>query len=158
MDIPHTVITKSAQETAGVGQKLGRELSRGGTHTGCVQDSHPVCAVCLYGELGSGKTTFVQGFAKGLGITSRLLSPTFIIVRRYQIPQSQGFLYHLDLYRVEESDLEEFAISDILSDLNSFVVVEWAEKLGVWMPKKRLDIKFSVLSDGNHEINYHQSH
>lgn len=145
MDIPRSIITKSAQETAGVGEEIGNKLKS-------------PRVLCLYGELGSGKTTFVQGFARGLNITSRLLSPTFIIVRRYQIPQSHGFLYHLDLYRVEERDLEELAISDILSDPDSFVVIEWAEKLEAWMPKKRLDIKFSVLSDGNHEIKYHQSY
>jgi tRNA threonylcarbamoyladenosine biosynthesis protein TsaE len=145
MDIPHKIITKSAQETARVGEEIGNKLVI-------------PRVLCLYGELGSGKTTFVQGFAKGLGITTRLLSPTFIIVRRYKIPQSQGFLYHLDLYRVEEADLEELAISDMLSDPDSFVVIEWAEKLGSWIPESRLDINFSVLSDGSHEINYQESH
>ena len=145
MDIPRSIITKSAQETAGVGEEIRNKLKT-------------PRILCLYGELGSGKTTFVQGFAKGLRISSRLLSPTFIIVRRYKISDSFGFLYHLDLYRVEEKDLEELGISDILSDPASIVVIEWAEKLGAWMPKKRLDIKFSVLSDGSHEIKYHQSH
>ncbi|KKU80886.1 tRNA (adenosine(37)-N6)-threonylcarbamoyltransferase complex ATPase subunit type 1 TsaE [Candidatus Gottesmanbacteria bacterium RIFCSPHIGHO2_01_FULL_46_14] len=110
--------------------------------------------LCFYGELGTGKTTFVQGFAKGLGITSRLLSPTFIIVRRYNIPDSAGFLYHLDLYRVEEKDLAELGVSDMLSDPDSIVVIEWAEKLGNWLPKDRVDITFSVLPNGNHEIRY----
>lgn len=142
MVFDRTIITKSAQETADLGKKLARALSRGETHR----------VVCLHGELGSGKTTFVQGFAKGLGITSRLLSPTFIIVRRYKTPESPAFLYHLDLYRVEEGDLEELAISDILSDPDSFVVIEWAEKLGEWMPGNRIDIKFAVLADGRHAI------
>ena len=144
MDIPRSIITKSAQETAGVGEDIGYKLKT-------------PRILCLYGELGSGKTTFVQGFAKGLGITSRLLSPTFIIVRRYQIPKSPGFLYHLDLYRVEEDDLEELGILDILSDFESFVVVEWAEKLGSWLPGNRLDIKFSVLPNGDHEIRFEES-
>lgn len=145
MDFPYKTITKSAEASAGVGEEIGNTL-------------RPPAVLCLYGELGSGKTTFAQGLARGLGITTRLLSPTFIIVRRYQIPKSVGFLYHLDLYRVEEADLGNLGIADILSDFHSIVVIEWAEKLGAWMPKKRLDIKFSVLSDGGHEINYHQSH
>jgi len=139
MDFSHTTITKSANETAGVGEEIGNTLK-------------PPLILCLYGELGSGKTTLVQGFAKGLGITTRLLSPTFIIVRRYQIPDSSGFLYHLDLYRVEAEELEELGLSDILSDLSSIVVIEWAEKLGSWLPKRRIDIKFTVLSDGKHSI------
>lgn len=145
MDIPRSIITKSAQETARVGEEIGNKLKA-------------PRVLCLYGELGSGKTTFVRGFAKGLGIASRLLSPTFIIVRRYQIPKSVGFLYHLDLYRVEDADLEELAIPDMLSDPSSFVVIEWAEKMGAWMPQKQLDIKFSVLSDGTHEITYQKSY
>lgn len=142
MVLDSPVTTKSAQETAQLGQNLAYTLKEGSTRR----------VVCLYGELGSGKTTFVQGFAKGLGITSRLLSPTFIIVRRYKIPKSPVFLYHLDLYRVEENDLEELAISDIFSDPRSFVVIEWAEKLASWLPEKRLDIRFSVLPDGRHTI------
>jgi len=141
MDFSHKIITKSAQETAGVGEEIGNNLKS-------------PRVLCFYGELGTGKTTFVQGFAKGLGITSRLLSPTFIIVRRYNIPDSAGFLYHLDLYRVEEKDLAELGVSDMLSDPDSIVVIEWAEKLGNWLPKDRVDITFSVLPNGNHEIRY----
>lgn len=148
MDVYSKIITESAQETATLGEEIGRKL--GG--------AHPGGAICLYGELGSGKTTFVQGFAKGLGITSRLLSPTFIIVRRYQIPDSSVFLYHLDLYRVEEGKLDQLGLSDIFSDPDSFVVIEWAEKLGSSLPNNRIDVHFSVLSDGNHELRFEKSY
>ncbi|MBI4062484.1 tRNA (adenosine(37)-N6)-threonylcarbamoyltransferase complex ATPase subunit type 1 TsaE [Candidatus Gottesmanbacteria bacterium] len=144
MDFPNTTITKSARETAAVGEEIGNKLTS-------------PRVLCLYGELGSGKTTFVKGLARGLGITSRLLSPTFIIVRRYKLPHSPGFLYHLDMYRVEEREMQELPISDMLSDLDSFVVIEWAEKLGSWLPESRLDIKFSVLPNGDHEIRYQKS-
>ena len=144
MDIPDKIITKSPQETASVGEEIGSTLE-------------PSLMLCLYGELGSGKTTFVQGVARGLGIMTRLLSPTFIIVRRHKIRESSGFLYHLDLYRAEEGNLEELAISDILADSSSFIVVEWAQKLGDWLPKRRLDIFFSALHDGTHEIRFEKS-
>lgn len=109
--------------------------------------------ICLYGELGSGKTTFAQGVAKAIGITSRLLSPTFIIVRRYSLPQRAGFLYHLDLYRIEgEKDLLGLGIQEILADPSSVVLIEWAEKLGSLLPKERVDVRFSVLEDGKHHL------
>lgn len=108
---------------------------------------------CLYGNLGSGKTTFTQGFAKGLGIHARLLSPTFIIVRRYDIPSTEIFLYHIDLYRLKNSaDMEELGLSEIFADSGSITVIEWAEKLGDGIPVPRTDINFEVQTDGNHKI------
>lgn len=109
--------------------------------------------LCLYGELGSGKTTFVQGFAKGLGITSRLLSPTFIIVRRYDIPSSEKFLYHIDLYRVKnKAELKNLGLAEILTDPQSFVIVEWADKLERPLPITRYDVRFTTLEDMKHKI------
>lgn len=108
---------------------------------------------CLYGNLGSGKTTFTQGFARGLGITNRLLSPTFIIVRRYRIPKTTGFLYHLDLYRLQSvSEMKDLGIDEIFKDRDSCVVIEWAEKLGSMKPGSRTDLSFSVTDNGYHEV------
>ncbi len=154
MDFDHEIITKSAQETAKLGEELAHNLEfRASSLELREGEKRKATVICLYGELGSGKTTFVQGFAKGLGITSRLLSPTFIIVRRYQVPQSEGFLYHLDLYRVStEQDLAGLGISEILADSGSYVLIEWAEKLGGLLPGYRVDIRFSVKEDGRHSI------
>lgn len=142
------VVTKSAGETAEFGEKVGYQL-----RTQMKRGRGRAKVICLYGELGSGKTTFVQGFARGLGITSRLLSPTFIIVRRYPIPSKSLWLYHIDLYRIQKpKELVSLGLSEILSDRTSFVLIEWAEKLGSWMPKQRRDIRFYVLPDGRHAI------
>ena len=133
----HTV-TKSAKETQGVGETFGYTIPS---------------VICLWGDLGSGKTTFVQGLAKGLGITSRLLSPTFIIVRRYDIPTTSQQLYHMDLYRMmSASDIEGVGFSEILTDPNAIVVIEWPERLGKLLPEKRVDIRFFVLPNEHHEI------
>ena len=105
--------------------------------------------MCLYGQLGSGKTTFCQGFAKGLGIGGRLLSPTFIIVRRYELPNNQNFLYHIDLYRVNGKDLSNLGLEEIFADSSALVLVEWAEKLGALMQKRRIDVHFSAEDDGH---------
>ncbi len=137
MDNNREIITKNAQETAEVGARLAGERPR---------------LVCLYGELGSGKTTFTQGFAKALGVKNRLLSPTFIIVRRYDLPKNLLF-YHVDLYRLNSTDeMEELGLSEIFSDPQAFVVVEWADKLGDLLPTNRIDIHFSVVDNEKHKL------
>src|SRR6185369_7864546 len=129
MDKYHSIISKDPQETSAMGEKIATSLKREGKSSN---------VICLYGELGSGKTTFVQGFARGLGISARLLSPTYIIVRRYSIPNVSGFLYHMDLYRLLPSvALSDLGIQEILQDKESYVVIEWAEKLGDLLPDKR---------------------
>jgi tRNA threonylcarbamoyladenosine biosynthesis protein TsaE len=112
--------------------------------------------VCLTGELGSGKTTFVQGFARGLKVTSsRLLSPTFIIVRRYEILNSEHYFAHVDLYRLHnESQLRGLGLEDLLADPQCYMAIEWPERLGSFLPEKRLDISLGVLEDGAHTIQY----
>ncbi len=109
--------------------------------------------LCLWGELGSGKTTFVQGIAKGIGIASRLLSPTFIIVRRYDIPKTEIVLYHLDLYRMRgNTDIEGLGFKDMLKDPNALVVIEWPERLGTFLPVRRIDARFAVTEGDQHTI------
>ena len=154
MDYDREIITQSPEETAKVGEELAHQLR---TQNAELNDQRrglgKATVVCLYGELGSGKTTFAQGFARGLGITSRLLSPTFIIVRRYQVPQTKNYLYHLDLYRISgEQDMAGLGISEILADSGSYVLIEWAEKLKNQLPQRRIDIVFKTLDDGRHSI------
>ena len=149
MDNNRTLCTKSAKETQNVSKDLAQSLidqvDRGVTSLPLIY--------CLSGDLGSGKTTFAQGFARGLGITTRLLSPTFIIVRRYKIPHTAYWFYHLDLYRIEhEKELETLGIQEILYNPHNIVAIEWAEKLGSLMPEHRIDIEFSILSSGDYQI------
>lgn len=126
--IGNNFITNTFKETQKLGKTFAKTLKKGDV-------------ICLYGDLGSGKTTFTQGLAKGLGIKNRIISPTFIIVRSHQL--KIGMFYHIDLYRVEsEKDLEGLGIEEIINDKNNIVVVEWAEKLKKYLPQKRVDIKF----------------
>ena len=143
MDFNNKIITKKPEETARVGEELAQYIGdRGGSRI-----------LCLYGQLGSGKTTFTQGFARGLGITGRLLSPTFIIVRRYQIPKEQNYLYHVDLYRLHiASELEGIGLPEIFTDLASYTVIEWSERLGGLLPQKRIDVHFMTAQDDSHTI------
>ena len=108
--------------------------------------------VALYGDLGAGKTTFAQGIAAGLGIKKRIISPTFIIVRKYRISGKRNF-YHIDLYRIEtEKDIEGLGLEEILNSKDSIVVVEWAEKLASKLPKNRIDIYFETIDDEERQI------
>jgi tRNA threonylcarbamoyladenosine biosynthesis protein TsaE len=135
------VKTNSAEETQKVGYKLAQKLKAGEL-------------ICLYGELGSGKTTFIQGIAQGLKIKKTVPSPTFIIVRRYLV-KGQGFknLYHIDLYRIENpKEIGELGLTEIINNSENVVCIEWAEKCQKILPKKRIDICFEYLSDNCRRI------
>lgn len=87
----------------------------------------------LVGDLGAGKTTFVKGFISGFGIRSKVLSPTFVIIKRYPIKKSGSFknIYHLDCYRIKDyRDLEILGIKEIIADPQNIVLIEWPENAG----------------------------
>ena len=140
------IITHSAQETKELGQKIA---------TNIVKQGREMSArfIALYGELGSGKTTFVQGLAQGLGLPRRIVSPTFIIVREYPIARGAfKCFYHIDLYRIETlTDLAGLGFAEIFADPAHIVVIEWAEKL-IKLPKKRIDIKFEQINETKRKV------
>lgn len=101
----------------------------------------------LTGELGAGKTVFVQGFAKGLGITEKIISPTFVLIYQHQIPKDKRTLYHIDLYRLGRiEDFKQLGLNEISSDQRNIVLIEWAEKLKE-LPKK--SVKINITKDGD---------
>lgn len=131
-------ITNSAEETKEVGGQIADNLKGG------------ECLV-FFGNLGSGKTTFIQGLAKGLGIDKRIISPTFIIIRHYRI--NNGNFYHIDLYRTGSTDdLLGLGIDEILEDKENIVAIEWAEKLKGILPDKRIEIYCEYLDEQKREI------
>lgn len=99
--------------------------------------------ICLDGELGSGKTVFVKGFAKALGLTETITSPTFSLVKEYL--DGEMPLYHMDVYRLDDSN-DEFGLSDYLNQ-NGVCIIEWPEMIEDQLPEERLDIKFKVIDD-----------
>ena len=106
-------------------------------------EKFPGMLICLSGELGSGKTAFVKGFAKALGITETVTSPTFALVKEYH--DGEMTLNHMDVYRLEDSD-EEFGLKDYLNG-DSVTIIEWPEMIEDQIPEERLDIKFKVVDD-----------
>jgi tRNA threonylcarbamoyladenosine biosynthesis protein TsaE len=139
------MISPSSQETQNFAAKLLPNLKAN--------------VICLYGDLGAGKTTFVQGLAKTLGIKQRIISPTFIIVREYKIPIyplsmiHYSLLIHIDCYRLEsEVDAKSFNLQEIWSNPQNLVVIEWAERIKHVLPKPRIDIQFKYIDDDRREI------
>ena len=127
--------TNSAQET----QKIAREF---------VEKLSPkedgALVVGISGDLGAGKTTFIQGLAGSLGVEEKILSPTFVIMKRFEIGGGKfANLYHFDFYRLEtEKDLQGMDFEEIMSGPRNLVLIEWAEKLKNVLPKDAIWIKF----------------
>jgi tRNA threonylcarbamoyladenosine biosynthesis protein TsaE len=101
--------------------------------------------VCLFGDLGAGKTQLAKGFGAGLGVTDTLSSPSFVLMAEYRgrLP-----LFHIDLYRLTGGGV---AISDGLLDerqAEGVTLVEWADRLGAGLPASRLDVRIDGLGDG----------
>ena len=105
--------------------------------------------IALHGELGSGKTCFVQGLARALGVRQAVTSPTFTMVNEYS---GRCPLVHMDLYRI--SDPEELLSIDFENylDTQGIIVVEWPENSGNWLPGNTIHIYFKTGADLNERI------
>lgn len=111
-------------------------------------EKFPGMVICLDGELGSGKTVFVKGFAKSLGITENITSPTFNIVKEYDSGEMP--LNHMDVYRLEDSD-STIALNDYFNS-DSITIIEWAEMIKDKLPDERLELKFKVIDENTRVI------
>ena len=130
------IITKSVEETIGVGRWAGM-LAKAG------------CCICLDGDLGSGKTHLTKGIALGLGVDEAITSPTFTIVQEYE---SHLPLFHFDWYRLEdEEELFAMGFSDYLRR-DGVMVIEWAEHIASALPSDRLHIRLSYGEKENERI------
>jgi tRNA threonylcarbamoyladenosine biosynthesis protein TsaE len=139
-----TTISRSPAETEALGEKFGRTVERGQV-------------IALSGDLGAGKTQFVRGLARGLGIAGRVHSPTFTLVNEYGGGRLK--LFHLDLYRLETAEqIRSAGIEEYLSP-DGVSVIEWAERLedGGWRmedEKKSVRVKITILNETEREITY----
>lgn len=111
-------------------------------------EKFPGMIICLDGELGSGKTLFVKGFAKSLGIEDNITSPTFNIVKEYSTGEMP--LYHMDVYRLEDGD-ESIGFDDYFNS-DGITIIEWAELIEDILPEERLNIKFKVIDENTRII------
>lgn len=148
---PATVISQSLKETKKIAADFLAAVKD--------QSSAPRAMVIgLSGELGAGKTAFTQAIATSLGIKERVLSPTFIIMRRYAINPPYGnfvFLYHWDCYRLEQAtEITALGWPAILDDPANIVIVEWPEKIQALWPAGYWRVRFKVLSPKKREMNF----
>ncbi len=105
----------------------------------------------LEGDLGSGKTTFLQGFARGLGVREEVTSPTFLIFKKYKTEKGR-FFYHFDAYRVEEKDLCSLGIREKMSSKKNIVAIEWGEKVKKILPYGVTTLHFTFISSKEREL------
>lgn len=134
-----SIITSSPEQTQSAGRILGSLLGAGDL-------------VCLYGDLGSGKTNFSYGIALGLDVREQYItSPTFTFVNEYRgrVP-----FYHIDLYRLKEpAELESIGFEEYI-DSNGVTVIEWAERAEDELPPESLSVYLSYLSESSREIGF----
>jgi len=127
------LITNSPSQTKKFGEVLAKKILK--------TKSKKISQILgLEGDLGGGKTTFLQGFAKGLGIKEKILSPTFVIIRKFKIPKT---FIHIDCYRIQKpKEILDLGFKEIVSDPKNIVAVEWADRIRKIMPKNTIWLRF----------------
>ncbi len=135
-----TYISHSPAETEQLGERLGRAAAAG-------------LVIGLSGDLGAGKTQFVRGLARGLGVATRVHSPTFTLVNEYTGGRLK--LFHLDLYRLETPEqLQSAGIEEFLTP-DGVAVIEWAERLGAdFSGQKFIRMKIEIVNEAERKITY----
>jgi len=139
--VKHEEITNSAMETFRLGESLGKTLQGGEV-------------ICLYGELGAGKTVFAKGLAQGLGIQQEITSPTFTLIQEY--PTKNQFLFvHMDLYRLQQpEEAEVIGVMDYFRD-DCICLLEWPEIIAAYLPDDRLEIHIEGSGDSPRSIHFY---
>ena len=140
-------ITKSSAKTKEMAAKFAQQILLSNT-------GKTALILGLQGDLGAGKTTFLQGFAKGLKIKEKINSPTFVIMKRFEIKNTHfKNFYHFDCYRLNEpEEILDLGFKKIISNPENIVAIEWPEKIKKVLPKNILEIKFKHLEENKREI------
>ena len=111
----------------------------------------------LYGDLGSGKTTFTRYLVEALGLKARVQSPTFVLARKY--PGDSITVNHLDLYRISsQEEADDLGIDELIDDPESILVVEWPEFIEKYLPEKTIRIKFEYVEENERKIDIQNLH
>ena len=131
--------SRSPEQTRRIGARLGGLIRAGDV-------------ICLQGDLGAGKTTFVQGVAHGWGSLDSVSSPTFIIVNEYR-RADQNKLFHMDAYRLDSiPEAEEIDLDSMLAD--GALLIEWPERIGKVVPAEHLWIQFEHVDEEEREMKF----
>lgn len=141
--------TENPEETARVAKEFARDVLKRGAGQRAV-------VVGLSGELGAGKTTFTQAFAKAIGVTEPVVSPTFILERVYRLPKKSPFarFVHIDAYRLEGArELLDIGWEALVSDPKNLIMIEWADKTEEALPEDTLRLFFLHGGENKRAIN-----
>ncbi len=139
------MISKSKSQTQKFAAKIAKKILRPTSYA-----LRPKI-IALHGDLGAGKTTFVQGFIKALGVRHHITSPTFLIIRKYPLKskrlnvKGQMFhnVYHLDLYRIHKlKELLDLGFKKMIGSPENIILIEWPERAGKLLQKNILRINF----------------
>ncbi len=131
----YRITTRNETETVEIAQNIESE-------------KFPNMVICLYGDLGSGKTVFAKAFAQALEVEEPVTSPTFNIIKEYTSGELP--LYHMDVYRLD-GNVEGLGIEDYFHK-NGIVIIEWADTIKDYLPEERLDIKFKIIDEDSRTL------
>ena len=133
------ICSASSKETKQIAARLAKTISLSSSRSGAL-------VLALEGNLGAGKTTFVQGFARALGAKENVLSPTFVLIKVYPLNTKRyalRHLIHIDCYRLDSpKDLLHLGFKDLLKDKDAIILIEWADRIRKIIPKDAIWIKF----------------
>lgn len=140
--LTQTFTTTSPTQTQKIAAMLAGELGGGEI-------------ICLSGDLGAGKTTFTQGLLKALDVKGPYTSPTFAIMKQYEIRDTRRKIrdiYHIDAYRIQAKDMLELGFTDFTGKENTLTIIEWPENLENILPKDAVWIGFKWIDENRREI------
>ena len=138
--------SKSLKDTEKIAENFLQDL--------CKHSGNKACVVALSGDLGAGKTAFTQALSKHLGVKDKVVSPTFVIMKKYPVAKHPfEKLIHIDAYRLEKGEeLKKLGWADVISDPKNLILIEWPEKVGEVMPENHLKIKIKHLDENGREF------
>jgi len=154
-------LTEKPTQTKKIGEILAKEIFK-------TRIEKRALILGLEGDLGGGKTTFLQGFAKGLGIKEKITSPTFVIIKRFQVPSRNEVetnqrsstpcsmfhdFYHIDCYRIRKpKEIFNLGLEEIISNPRNIVAIEWADRIKKILSKNVLSLKFGFVGKTSRKI------
>jgi len=146
-------LTTAPRQTKKLGEILAKEVLK-------TKLKKTAFLIGLEGDLGGGKTTFLQGFAKGLGIKEKILSPTFVIMQRFKIRANScsnsckfANFYHIDCYRISKpKEILDLGLKEIISNPKNIVAIEWSDRVRKILPRGTLILKFQFANKNKRKI------
>ena len=170
MKAPLTITTVNTVETKKLGVFFAETISEGS------KKNQNALVISLEGDLGSGKTTFTQGFAEELGIKEKIQSPTFVILKIYNLPKPacrqagpllrkeektrkinyHRYFIHIDAYRIGAQDLQMLRWKELVADPKNIILVEWGDRIKKILPKGSMHVIFKHLKGDQRRILFKQ--